>query len=339
MDEPLPYANKSGAVTAAAVIALLGSLLTLLFTLLAAIGMSTMQTLPQDPSLSPADARRAAFVGLTFIAMIGLWGLASSIGLFRYRNWARVSTLIWSALAVVFGGLALLFVSAFRIPVAPDIPEGTEAAVRIIVAIFYLIPVALGIWWLVLFTRKPIVALFQGGPTASIATGTLLDPSGFPAVPPKLQRPVPVLVVAWFLIVSAFFSALFLLIQQPPMVFFGRLYGGSAGTVFFVVATVITLCGGLGLLRMRPWAFWLAVGWQAFSLLNGTVTLLNPNYHALMKQVLAASRFANPEANPFPPESFRFFGSIGLLFVAAVLVILLGYRSYFCVASSPPKPS
>lgn len=339
MDEPLPYANKSGAITAAAVIALLGSLLTLLFALFGLLGLSAIQQSQAPPEMTPEQFRYAGFVGVGFIALVGVWGLATSIGLFRYRNWARISTLIWSALAVVFGGLALLFVSAFKFPVAPDIPEGTEAAVRIVVAIFYLIPVALGIWWLVLFTRKPIVALFQGGPTASIATGTLLDPSGFPAAPPKLQRPVPVLVVAWFLIVSAFFSALFLLIQRPPMVFFGRLYSGSVGTVFFVVAAVITLCGGLGLLRMRPWAFWLTVGWQAFGLLNGTVTLLNPNYHALMKQVLAASRFANPEANPFAPESFRFFGSIGLLFVAAVLVILVGYRSHFLVASSPPKSS
>ena len=340
MDQPEPNDNRSGTVTAAAVIALIGSLLILLVPLFGLLSIGSMQTLPQNPDFAPADARRAALVGFAFIALIGVWGLASSIGLFRYRNWARISTLIWSALTVAFGSLALLFISTLKIPVPPNSPAGAEAAARVLMAIIYLVPIAIGTWWLILFTRKPIIALFRGGSTGIVAPGALFDPSGFPATSPKVQRPVPILVVAWFLIGSAFFSAFALLIQRPPMLLFGRLHGGSTGSVFFLLAAAITLCGGLGLLKMRRWAFWLTVGWQAFGLLNGTVSLLNPNYQALMKQVLAASRFANQNANPFAPEFFRFFGSIGLLFGAAVLVILVCYRPHFLsVSSSASKPN
>jgi hypothetical protein len=87
---------------------------------------------------------------------------------------------------------------------------------------------------------------------------------------------------------------------------------------------------------MRPWAFWRTVVWQAFGLLTGTITLLNPNYQALMRQVLAASPFANQNANPFAPESFRFFGSVGLLFVAGVPAILVSDRAHFLAASPSP---
>jgi hypothetical protein len=127
--------NKSGAVTAAAIIALIGSLLILLLPLFGFLSIGSMQTLPQNPDLAPADARRAAFVGFAFIALVGIGGLVSSVGLFRYRNWARISTLIWSALTVAFGSLALFFISTLKIPVPPNSPDGAEAAARVLITI------------------------------------------------------------------------------------------------------------------------------------------------------------------------------------------------------------
>ena len=327
---------RSGAVTAAAVIAIIGSILLLLCAVFGLLGVVMMQNMPGNPGVQQLpELRYAGFAGVAFIAAGGVWGLISGIGLLRYRNWARISTLVWSGLAVAFCGLAMLFVSSMKIPVPPNAVEGTEQIARVLIVIIYGLPLVIGIWWLILFTRKPIVALFD---TSAVAAGTSLDPSGFPAALAKPRPPLPIAIVAWFLIISSAFSTGFLFFQHFPLVLFGRIYHGSTGVIFLLVGAAICLAGGLGLLKLKPWGFWLIVGWQAFGLLSGTVTLLSPNYDSLMQEILASSPFAHSQAYPMPAQNYRAFTILGLVFVAIVLIILLSYRSRFLGASCA-KPS
>jgi hypothetical protein len=318
---------RSGAVTAAAVVAILGSILLLLCALFGLLGVAMMDNIPGNTGVTqPPELRYAGFVGVAFIAAGGVWGLISGIGLLRYRNWARISTLVWSGLAVAFCGLAMLFVSSMKIPVPPNAVEGTEQIARVFVAIIYGLPMVIGIWWLILFTRKPIVALFD---SPAVAAGTSLDPSGFPAALATPRPPLPIAIVAWFLIVSSALSTGFLFFQHFPLVLFGRIYHGPAGTIFLLVAAAVSLIGGIGLLKLKPWGFWLIVAWQAFGLLSGTITLLSPNYDSLMREVIASSPFTRSQAYPMPMQNYRMFAVLGLVFVAIVLIILLAYRSRF----------
>jgi hypothetical protein len=331
MSIPNPARSSSGAVTAAAVVAILGSLLLLLCALFGLLGVVMMQNAPGNPAAQQPEFRYAGFVGVVFIAAGGVWGLASGIGLLRYRNWARISTLVWSGLAVVFCSLAMLFVSSMKFPIPPNAAQGTESFVRFFVVAIYGLPLLIGVWWLILFTRKSIVALF----TSSVpGVGEVLDPSGFPSTLAKPRPPLSVAIVAWFLIVSSPLTLVFLFFQRFPLLLFGRIYHAPAASLFLLVSAVVCLVGGIGLLQMKPWGFWMIVVWQVFGLLNGTVSLFSPNYDSLMKEILATSRFAHSQDYPMPVQSYRAFALLGLAFVAIVLVILLSYRARFLAASS-----
>jgi hypothetical protein len=326
-----PSSARSGAVTAAAVIAILGSILLLLCAVFGLLGVIMMQNMPGNSGLQqPPELRYAGFVGVAFIAAGGVWGLVSGIGLLRYRNWARISTLVWSGLAVCISGSALLFVSSMKIPMPPNAVAGTEQLARVFIAIIYGLPLVIGVWWLILFTRKPIVALFD---TSTIAAGALLDPSGFPAAVAKPRPPLPITIVAWFLIICSAFSTGFLFFQCFPLLLFGHIYHGPAGAIFLVAGATICLAGGIGLLKVKSWGFWLVVSWQAFGLLSGTITLLSPNYDSLMREIIASSPFTRSQAYPMPMENYRAFTILGLVFVAIVLIVLLAYRTRFQAAA------
>src|SRR4029077_10481858 len=112
------------------------------------------------PGLTPAETRYAGMVGVGFILALGIWGLATGIALLGHRNWARISTLVWSGLTVTFGTLILIVASSIKLPVAPNSPPGTANVARAFFVFVYGVPIAIGIWWLVLFTRKSVAALF-----------------------------------------------------------------------------------------------------------------------------------------------------------------------------------
>jgi hypothetical protein len=330
MSTPAYARPSSGAVRAAAVIAILGSVLLLLCALFGLAGVVMMQNMPDNPAARQPEFRYAGFLGVAFVLGGGVWGLVSGIGLVRYRNWARVSTLIWSGLAVPICGIALLFVSSIKLPVPPNAAEGAESFMRVFVAVIYGLPMVIGIWWLILFTRKPIAALFT---SSAGAPGALLDASGFPTTMAKPRAPLPVLIVAWFLIVSAVLSPVLLVFRRFPLLFLGHVYRGRGVAVFFFVSAAISLVAGLGVLKLRPWGFWLTVSWQAFGLLNGTVSLLSPNYDSLIREIRESSTFGQQQPYSVPVQSYRVFGAMGLLLVAVILVILLYYRSHFLAPS------
>lgn len=323
---------RSGSVTAAAVIAILGSILLLLCAVFGLLGVIMMQNMPGSPTAQqPPELRYAGFVGVAFIAAGGVWGLVSGVGLLRYRNWARISTLVWSGLTVPFVTLALLFSLTIKFPAAPGAAPGADAAVRGFLVIFYALPIAIGIWWLILFTRKPTVAMFAGS-SISVGAGALLDASGFPATPLRRHVPLPISIVGWFLIVSGVLAPLFSFLQPPAFVFFGHILRGPGAEFVMVVSWISCLAGAIGLLKLKPWSFWLVLFSQGFWMLSGTISLLNPDYDSLMKQLMASSRFAgNPQSPIF--SNFHTFGVFILLCVAIPLVTILYYRAQFLPTS------
>ncbi len=94
------------------------------------------------------------------ILLFSGWGLATGIGLLRGWRWARISTLIFSALLAALGILAV--VAFLRMP-GGDVSGWTLVILRTISTLLSLIPTALGTWWLVFFNRKEVKAYFQAG--------------------------------------------------------------------------------------------------------------------------------------------------------------------------------
>src|SRR5262245_21490604 len=175
--------GRPAGVTASAVVTFLGSALALLCggILIAA---------SRQPG--PGGGAVAVIVGVVFVgfAALGTW---TGIGLLRLRPWARTSI-------VVFAGF-LAAVSAFSViavvfmPATPGVDAGQQAtlsALRPLVAAIYLLPLGIGVWWLLYFNR----------PSARAAFGARHEPSA----PPR--RPLSISILGWFGILGAVMSLL-----------------------------------------------------------------------------------------------------------------------------------
>ena len=85
-------------------------------------------------------------------------GLATGIVLLRAWRWARISTLIFSALLAAFGVLAVF---AFLRATVSSLSDWKLMIARTAFAPLFLVPIAAGLWWLVFFTRKEVKAYFK----------------------------------------------------------------------------------------------------------------------------------------------------------------------------------
>src|SRR5256886_11300340 len=141
--------RRSGAVTVVAVLAILGRLFLLLCR--AVVFSALLLKVPSPrPEVPP-------FMGIALLATEGLmmclslFGMATGIGLFYLRHWARISILIWGGVSVFVGlmGISIVFLMSFSpTPPAPDWPPEGMQAVRWILLIVYGVPLLIGIWWL-----------------------------------------------------------------------------------------------------------------------------------------------------------------------------------------------
>jgi hypothetical protein len=95
-----------------------------------------------------------------------LLGIATSIGLFRLREWARKVTIFLSTVPVVSCGLLLLLNPKW---VYPRAKPGEQYAILTIGSGFeyhkhvllFLILIPLSIWWLVVLTRQTVRSQFR----------------------------------------------------------------------------------------------------------------------------------------------------------------------------------
>lgn len=95
---------------------------------------------------------------LLWIFLFAGWGVATGIGLLQAWRWARISALIFSALLALGG---ILGVVAFLGMPAGGLSGGAVLIFRVVSSLLGLIPVAIGLWWLVFFNRKDVKEYFQ----------------------------------------------------------------------------------------------------------------------------------------------------------------------------------
>src|SRR5262245_38490549 len=102
---------------------------------------------PGRAPLAP-EAKLGLIVGLAMFGILGVWGTTTAIGLFRLRNWARISILIFAgflALMGLFSGPVLLLM-----PPPPGAPPNYDAVRILIVGVYGGLGV-LGLFWLYYF--------------------------------------------------------------------------------------------------------------------------------------------------------------------------------------------
>ena len=155
-----PGTSAAREVRAAAIVAYVGSGFFLLAALLltGALTLAFSAVVRTYPGIRLRDtgpqfmpALRIVGLSMAILLSIGIAGLVAATGLLRLRPWARDAALAWSL------GTTLLFVIILATPqwlfgVRPN-PSG------ILLFMLFLVPV--NVWWLMLFTRAEVVALFD----------------------------------------------------------------------------------------------------------------------------------------------------------------------------------
>jgi hypothetical protein len=308
---------------------------------------------PSGRAAMPPGARTMAGIVWLFLIAVAVFGIFVGVGILRRRNWARISILVWGGFMSV--------VSAFTIPVLflvfnaipgmmPKDAYGTPmlTIVKWFSVLFYGIPLGMGIWWLVLFTRPRVAAAFTDS-AASAAYPPTMDVSGFPlsAAPAgtnlasKPACPLPLMIFAGFLIFSAFFMMLIVLIPVPglmPFFFFGRFFSGFSAKLILALLGLVFGIAGVGILKLKPLALHTVLVLQSVFFINGILSVLNPRFLAAVQEAMQRVDAENPafaSGNPLLTGSFfQIIMIFGLCFSAATIALLLFYRSRFLEAAS-----
>ena len=141
--------NRPIGITVSAIVAAFGSIIMLLFAVLAIASLFTVAPRPQPPNTPQLVIAGAAMCAA--FAVIGVW---TSVGLIRLRSWARTSILIFAGFLVVSCILSLLM--SMAVPIPPEFAENF----RLIMTVMFGIPVAIGVWWLIQFNTPSTKAAF-----------------------------------------------------------------------------------------------------------------------------------------------------------------------------------
>jgi hypothetical protein len=228
--------------------------------------------------------------------------------------------------------MAVIVISPF--PTPPNAPQNFIGFVRAAVLIFYGLPFAIALWWLILFNKKSVVMQFAG------SAGSFLDASGFPAEPVSTSRlscPLPLMVLAGFLLFSSL-SAFLIFLLPVPLLLFGYPVRGLPATILWIASSGSCAAAGIGLLRLRPWGFWLAVGLQLFWFCSGVVSMTNANYPQVMQEVLDRTRARMGDSPRYSVEQLKPYSYAGLATPVLIGGLLLAYRRRFLAACAAPRP-
>lgn len=286
--------ERSGGVTAAGVVLLVGSTVLLLIALAAAIAIPHIAS-KASAAPYPPGAFAAAII---FYLALACWGVGTAVGLSRLRPWARISILSMSVLALVIGFISVVSV-LILLPHMPDQQDAhTMAAVRGILVVSFGFPMAIAAWWLVLFLRPGVRQQFSSTAGATV-------------VATPFVRPVSITVIAVFLLlgVPGMLWVLYLMFPTRatgiPTMVLGVLVSGWGATAFNVAALAANLALGLGLWRMKPWARTGAIAYLSFSIVNLAAMALRPDNFS---RIITAMRTANPALASYPlPRDFLWF--------------------------------
>lgn len=249
-------------VTASAIVAILGSIIALVFAVGGTAALFMPTTKPQ-----PANTTPNIIGGVLMFAVLAVIGIWTSLGLFRLRPWARTSMLVFAGFLAVGSIFGLL--GSMVVPLPPDTSVDTRNAIRIGMAVMFGIPFLIAVWWLILFNSQSTKAAFA---SAGEETGS--------------SRPVSITIIAWISLFGGVSTVLAILSRQPLFLFGAVLHGWTAGVVYAIYAA-LSLFIGKGLLDLREEARILGIGWYAFSFVHSAAIVLVP---ALRQQMVDYQR-------------------------------------------------
>ena len=322
--ESTPRASTS--IIVAGVLAILVGVIGTLSTLAPLILFSTGLGVPL-----PGAALRPFLYAIWIITLLcALFVVVTGVQVMRLRSWARVSMLAIAGCLLFFGlmGIVVMFVSAFvSIPMQPTVPQGLLLA---ILGVTYGIPTAISIWWLILFTRRSVVAQFQAQ--------AVLEPWGPPSSLSVFNNPacpLAVRIVGWylgsFIVVIPFLP---FLPKSAPAILFGHIFFGPPAAAIYLFNFALISIPGIGLLLLKRWSYPLTFASQILACVNAVYSTLSPSYESTLRAMFEKMNL--PEMPAYTEQMMhysRYFSMVGLLIPAAILITLYATRQKFYVAA------
>ena len=294
-------------VTASAIVAVVGSIIMLLFAGLA-IGSLFVASPNQPPNA------QAVVAGALTIAAFGLVGIWTAVGLFGLRPWARTAILVVSGMTVGSSIFAIALIMLFPMPA--DLSPDTVKVFRWTMGVIFGVPLLIAVWWLIQFNRESTKAAFQS------------------ALGAQSRLPIGVAFVAWIVISGGVFTAAGLLSQAPAFLLGMTLTGWSAG-IFYSFFTAASVYIGKGLLELNERARVLAIWWFVLPLLHGILLSSVPSFRQRLLEAQQEATSQQSQAMPIDPGVIINIAlAISLIMTAVAVWILMKNRPAFARTES-----
>jgi hypothetical protein len=275
---------RSAGITVSAVLVIIGSVLTIIFGAVMALGSTVISHSGTTPGV-PFNLSHVLVTEAIVVFGFGIWGLASGIGLLNTKQWARISLLIYAVLLVLMSLPAALMIAIVPLPATnnPNLSSSFMLILRYGMLFFYSAIAALGGFWLYFFNTKNVKAEFRGQAAVQSAQGL---PLGLPVAAQSGSdggRPVSITIIGWFLLVGAACMPLMLLLFRVflpgvhlPLFFLGFFFLGRSASIILVVWMAVQLVVAIGLLKLKNWGRLGALGLQCLGFANTALLLAIP---------------------------------------------------------------
>jgi len=244
-------------------------------------------------------------------------------------------------LFTVCGGIGLMLVPMV-LKQDPNVPAETIRVVVFVGLIVLGVPLAIAIWWLVLFTRARVRVEFptRGAATVSSATqgtaiATDLAPA-FAAATSAPEMPISIRVIALFILITApcaLMSLPLALRGHLPTIIMGVLVTGWATPAYLAVSVIVQIALSVALLLRRFRAIDGLIAYLLFAVLNGLAFLVSPAQKTFVDALIKAQSSAqgmNPEAMEGLVGTLMpvFMGVSALSFATALYFLLTRRKAY-----------
>jgi hypothetical protein len=344
--------KPTAGVMAAALVLLAGSALGALLNIVGLIAMFVVSVVAPQPAF-PHPLLIVALIGNAFVIGTEVFAIFTAIALLRLKNWARITTIVFAVFILFQAVIFTAFIFFLPIPPAPNLPPHFDVGFHATMTVFGLFFFAVGLWWLLLFTRRSVRTQFQSAPAATLASAPDALLSATPApfapsavlaysspalpIPPRdskpLRAPVVVIVVA-VLLLAGTPSVLFAPLMHLPAFVLGKIFYGSAAYLVYFLLGAVNLIVGIGLLRLKSWSLPAAIAVYILGVLNSLSMVLPASRAAYLDAMTHFMPFATlPNAFPISPQFLAgimdFGAAFGVLFAIALIVLLLRARSAF----------
>jgi len=331
--------KRSGDVTASAIILFCGSGLMVLMAVGMIVGAAVTPL--------PPEQRAVQYVVPIFYGLEAAWGIATGVGILQLRPWARISMIVMSAMTIFFtvcGALGMMAVPLL-LQQTPGTPPAAIRVVMFVGLIIMAVPLAIAIWWLVLFTRARVRVEFATRGAAAVpsaapgtAVATNFSPA-FAAAPSAPEIPISVRVIAIMFLVFGGFALLsvpFAIRTRIPNVMMGILIQGRTAWVYGVVFALVQIGLCVAVLKRRAWALDGLIVVALLGVVNSVLFAISPSRKVLFDTIMQREKLpAGVDANimsSFMNSMLPISVGIGVLLWAVVLYFFFTRRRAFRAA-------